>query len=79
MRVRDKTANSKRTCTSLSPSTRLSLITPHSQRSAALPVQKDCQALFYDKYHEMAKGYDEDFVKKYGGDLDTTLIFVGFT
>ncbi|KAF9780471.1 hypothetical protein BJ322DRAFT_1112471 [Thelephora terrestris] len=57
MRMRDKTANSKRT--------------------SALPVQKDCQALFYDKYHEMAKGYDEDFVKKYGGDLDTTLIFAG--
>ena len=33
---------------------------------------------FYNKFQREADEYDRDFVKKCGGDLDTTLIFVGF-
>ena len=33
---------------------------------------------FYDKFQREADERDSDFVKKYGEDLDTTLIFVGF-
>ena len=32
---------------------------------------------FYDRFQQEADDYDSDFLKKYGGDLDTTLIFVG--
>ena len=32
----------------------------------------------YDKFQREADERDRDFVKKYGEDLDTTLIFVGF-
>jgi len=31
---------------------------------------------FYDKFKHEADDYDGDFTKKYGEDLDTTLIFV---
>jgi len=31
---------------------------------------------FYDKFQRVADEYDRDFIGKYGGDLDTTLIFV---
>ena len=33
---------------------------------------------FYDKFQREADERDNDFVKKYGEDLDITLIFVGF-
>ena len=33
---------------------------------------------FYDKFQREADEHDRDFMKKYGEDLDTTLIFVGF-
>ena len=32
---------------------------------------------FYNKFQRAADDHDRDFVKQYGGDLDTTLIFVG--
>ena len=32
---------------------------------------------FYNKFKREADDYDNDFLKKYGGDLDITLIFVG--
>ena len=31
---------------------------------------------FYDKFQREADERDRDFIKKYGSDLDTTLIFV---
>jgi len=37
------------------------------------------RAKFYEHYHKEAEEYDEDFMKKHDGDLDTTLIFVGRT
>ena len=33
---------------------------------------------FYKKFQREADEYDRDFVKKCGGDLDTTLIYVRF-
>ena len=33
---------------------------------------------FYAKYLTESKEYEEYFLKKYGGDLDNTLLFVGF-
>ena len=33
---------------------------------------------FYNKFKRAADEYDDNFVRKYGGDLDTTLIFVSF-
>jgi hypothetical protein len=35
------------------------------------------RAEFYNKFQREADEHDHDFVKKCGGDLDTTLIFVG--
>ena len=43
------------------------------------PTQEDPQTQFYEKYGEVAKEYDKDFLKKHGEDLDTTLIFVSPT
>ncbi|KAF9780460.1 hypothetical protein BJ322DRAFT_1011923, partial [Thelephora terrestris] len=55
----------------------MSLTTLRSQKQSALPTEGDHQARFYDTYHKVAEEYDKDFLKKYGGDLDTTLIFAG--
>ena len=33
---------------------------------------------FYNNFQRAADAHDRDFLTKYGGDLDTTLIFVGF-
>jgi hypothetical protein len=33
---------------------------------------------FYNKFQHEADEYDRDFLRKYSGDLDTTLIFVRF-
>ena len=33
---------------------------------------------FYNNFQRTADAHDRDFLTKYGGDLDTTLIFVGF-
>ena len=35
------------------------------------------RAQFYNKFKREADEYDNDFLEKYRGDLDTTLIFVG--
>ena len=34
------------------------------------------RAKFYERYRKEAEDYDEEFMKKYEEDLDTTLIFV---
>jgi hypothetical protein len=38
--------------------------------------REDPQARFYENYHKVAEEFDKEFLKKYGEDLDTTLIFV---
>ncbi|KAF9780438.1 hypothetical protein BJ322DRAFT_981223, partial [Thelephora terrestris] len=38
---------------------------------------EDYQTRFYDNYRKVAEEYDKDFLKRYGEDLDTTLIFAG--
>jgi hypothetical protein len=53
------------------------LTTSRSENPGPLPSQVDYEALFYKNYGEVAKEYDKDYLKKYGEDLDTTLIFVG--
>ena len=35
------------------------------------------RAQFYNKFKREADEYDNDFLEKYRGDLETTLIFVG--
>ena len=37
------------------------------------------RAEFYNKFKREADEYDNDFLEKYRGDLDTTLIFVGLS
>ena len=43
-----------------------------------LSTQEDPRFEFYGHYRKEAEEYDKEFMKKYEGDLDTTLIFVGF-
>ena len=50
-----------------------------SPKQDPLPAQEDVQTQFYNDYSKVAKEYDEDFLKKHGEDLDTTLIFVSPT
>lgn len=40
-----------------------------------LPVQEDHQAQFYEDYRKVADEYEKEFLKKYGEDLNATLIF----
>ena len=63
----------------LSHLTKMSLTTSRRQKQDALSIRDDNEARFYDSYHKVAEEYDKDFLNKYGGDLDTSLIFVGFT
>lgn len=49
-----------------------------SRKRDVLPAQKDLRDEFYEAYHNEAEGYDKDFMDKYNGDLDTSLIFVSF-
>lgn len=63
----------------LSRLTKTLLTTWHSQRPGALSTQDGREARFYDHYRKVSEEYDKDFLKKYGEDLDTTLIFVGST
>ena len=42
------------------------------------PTQEDHRALFFEEYRKEAEDYDEEFMKKYDEDLNTTLIFVSF-
>ena len=46
------------------------------QKQDEISAQGGHHARFYDKYRDVAKEFDEEFLKKHGGDLDTTLIFV---
>ena len=41
-------------------------------------TQEDPQSEFYGHYRKEAEEYDKELMKKYEGDLDTTLIFVSF-
>jgi len=45
-------------------------------RPSVLGATDSAHIGFYDKFHRIADDHDRDFVKKYDGDLDTTLIFV---
>ena len=56
----------------------MSLTTSRSQKQGTLSTQGDHQTQFYDYYRKVAEEYDKDFLKRYGEDLDTTLIFVGY-
>ena len=41
-----------------------------------LESTSDARGTFYNKFTHEADGHDKDFLKKYGDDLDITLIFV---
>ena len=41
-----------------------------------LEVTSNPRAEFYEKFQQAADNHDGDFVKRYDGDMDTTLIFV---
>ena len=41
-----------------------------------LESTSDARAEFYNKFKREAEDYDKEFSDKYGGDLDTTLVFV---
>ena len=43
-----------------------------------LGATRNARIEFFDKFQREADEYDGDFTTKYGGDLDTTLIFVRF-
>ncbi|KAF9782722.1 hypothetical protein BJ322DRAFT_166918 [Thelephora terrestris] len=43
----------------------------------SLEPSSDARAEFYNKFKREADEYDNDFLKKHGGDLDITLIFAG--
>ena len=45
--------------------------------SRNLETANSARVDFYNKFQRAADNHDRDFVKKCGGDLDTTLIFVG--
>jgi len=47
-----------------------------SQKNGSLPSPEDYRTQFYQTYRKEAKEYDEEFIKKYDEDLNTTLIFV---
>jgi hypothetical protein len=40
-----------------------------------LKSTSNARAEFYNKFKHEADGYDKDFLEKYRGDLDTTLVF----
>jgi len=47
-----------------------------SQKENLPPTVEGYRMQFYETYCREAKDYDEEFIKKYDEDLDTTLIFV---
>ena len=62
---------------SLLSATKMSLSQSCRAKQDKLPVDReDHQARFYEVYRKVAEEYDEDFLKKYEEDLNTTLIFV---
>ena len=46
------------------------------RKQDTLSAKERHKARFYESYRKVAKEYDEEFLQTYGGDLDTTLIFV---
>ena len=50
--------------------------TPCSSQDEVPRIVENSQTPFYGEYQKVAREYDEEFLKKHGGDLDTTLIFV---
>ena len=50
---------------------------PQGQKQGQGPIsQQDLRNKFYKNYQKEATDCDKEFMKKYDGDLDTTLIFV---
>lgn len=47
--------------------------------SFASSQEADSRTKFYDKYYKVAEEYDKVFMKKHEEDLNTTLIFVGWS
>ena len=62
----------------LSRTTRMPLRPSCSRKQDSLSTQEDPRARFFEHYRKEAGDYDEEFMKKYDEDLDTTLIFVSF-
>ena len=58
-----------------SPSATPPLRLPCNRKQTMLPVQEDHQAQFYEDYRKVADEYEKEFLKKYGEDLNATLIF----
>ena len=48
----------------------------HRKKGDLESPKEDRRARFYEHYRKEAKEYDEEFIKKYDEDLNTTLIFV---
>ena len=59
----------------------ISLITViySSHRNEKEFPHEDLRAQFYELYRKEAEEYDKEFMKRYDEDLNTTLIFVGYT
>ena len=75
-RVKEEVSNDQRP-SKFFTLTRVSLRLSCSQNQAPSTTnQDDHQAEFYKHYHEVAAKFDQEFLKKYNDDLDTTLIFV---
>ena len=49
-----------------------------SQKPDSLPTQEDYRTKSYGEYRHEAEEYDQEFIKRYDEDLDTTSIFVCF-
>ena len=52
--------------------------TSRNREEETLSPQEDYRSQFYKHYRREADEYDREFMEKYDGDLDTTLIFVSF-
>ena len=53
------------------------MLTPsHSLKEGTSPASGAPQDEFYESYQKVAKEFDQEFLKRHGGDLDITLIFV---
>jgi len=50
-----------------------------SQKKGLPPTAEDYRARFYEIYRQEAEDHDKEFIKKYDGDLNTTLIFVSLS
>lgn len=61
------------------PSHSITMLVITLRSQGATPTEGNHKARFYDYYRKLAEEYDGEFLKRYGEDLDTTLIFVGST